>query len=116
MTKLPKCTKCGSEFTYEDGALYVCPDCFHEWTKEEEESNGEQDQVVRDVHGNELKSGDSVTVIRDLKLKGASSDIKVGTKVKDIRIVDPVNGHDIEAKIKGFGAVMLKSSVVKKSN
>ncbi len=116
MTDLPHCTKCGSEFTYEDGDRYICPECAHEWMKDEESENTEDGSIVRDAYGNELKDGDSVTVIKDLKVKGTSSVIKVGTKVKGIRLVEEVNGHNMDVKIKGFGEVMLKSKFVKKSN
>jgi len=115
MKKLPNCTKCGSEFTYEDGALLICPECGHEWIKGAEAEEA-QKQIVRDAHGNILKDGDSVTVIKDLKVKGASSALKVGVKIKDIRLVEEVDGHNIEAKVKGFGTMMLKSEFVKKSN
>jgi len=114
MDSLPNCTKCGSEYTYEDGFMYVCPECSHEWSKEILEAP--EEKIVKDAHGNTLKDGDSVTVIKDLKVGGSSLVIKVGTKVKDIRLVAEQNGHDIDCKIKGMGAMMLKSSVVKKSS
>ena len=113
MSNLPNCPKCNSEYTYEDGSLFVCPECAHEWalTSESEESN-----VIKDANGNVLNDGDSVTVIKDLKVKGSSSSIKIGTKVKNIRLIpDAADGHDIECKIDGFGAMKLKSSVVKKA-
>lgn len=113
MDNLPKCPKCGSEYTYEDGHMYVCPECSHEWSKE---AAVVEEKVVKDAYGNVLKDGDSVTVVKDLKVKGTSLVVKVGTKVKDIRIVEEVNGHDIDCKIKGMGPMMLKSSVVKKNN
>ncbi|MFT4553984.1 MAG: protein PhnA [Chlamydiales bacterium] len=113
MEDLPKCEKCSSEYTYEDGTMYICPDCAHEWAKESEEEETEE-RAVKDAFGNILKDGDSVTVIKDLKVKGSASGLKAGLKVKGIRLVDEVNGHDIECKIKGVGAMMLKSSVVKK--
>ncbi len=116
MTDLPKCTKCGSEYTYEDGTLYICPECGHEWSIPSEEVNEASSSIVRDAHGNILQNGDSVTVIKDLKVKGASSALKVGIKVKNIRIVDEVDGHNIEAKVPSFGILMLKSKFVKKSN
>ena len=115
MTDLPKCTKCGSEYTYENGVLYICPECGHEWPIHVEEENTVQ-SVVKDANGNTLQDGDSVTIIKDIKVKGASSPIKVGVKVKNIRLVDEVNGHNIEAKVPGFGAMMLKSEIVKRSN
>ena len=115
---LPNCPKCDAEYTYEDGALLVCPMCAHEWTAAENDASNaaEDDAVIRDAVGNELKDGDAVTVIRDLKVKGSSSSIKVGTKVKSIRLLDdPVDGHDIDCKVDGFGQMKLKSSVVKKA-
>jgi len=113
MEKLPNCPKCNSEYTYEDGTLLICPECGHEWTLE---STQEEDNVIKDVNGNVLNDGDSVTVVKDLKVKGSSSSIKIGTKVKNIRLVhDASDGHDIECKIDGFGAMKLKSSVVKKA-
>jgi protein PhnA len=115
MNKIPNCIKCGSEFTYTDGNLYICPECNHEWTTEVLESSDEKSEtVVKDAYGNILKDGDDVTIIQDIKVKGSSSVIKVGVKVKNIRIVDEVNGHNIDAKVPGFGPMMLKSSIVKK--
>jgi len=116
MEDLPNCTKCGSEYTYEDGNMYICPECAHEWSKDSDSENTEKEMLVKDAHGNILKDGDTVTIIKDIKVKGSSTPIKVGTKVKDIRIVEEVNGHNIDAKVKGFGAMMLKSEIVKKSN
>lgn len=110
---LPKCPQCGSEYTYEDGAMYVCPECAHEWTKEAAAEPTEVRSVVRDAVGNILQDGDTVTVIKDLKVKGSSSVVKVGTKVKNIRLVD--GDHDIDCKIEGIGAMGLKSEFVKKS-
>lgn len=115
MEDLPRCEKCGSEYTYEDGSMYICPECAHEWAKDSERESTEE-RVVKDAHGNVLKDGDSVTVIKDLKVKGASSVVKAGVKVKDIRVVEEQNGHDIECKVKGVGAMMLKSKFVKKCN
>ena len=112
MSSLPKCPKCGSEYTYEDGMLYVCPECAHEWAIEAAVENGEKVSVVRDAYGNELHDGDSVTVIKDLKLKGSSTVVKVGTKVRIIRLVE--GDHDIDCKIDGIGAMQLKSEFVKK--
>ena len=113
MENLPNCPKCNSEYTYEDGSLFVCPECAHEWSQTE---SNEEENVIKDVNGNILNDGDSVTVVKDLKVKGASSSIKIGTKVKNIRLVpDAADGHDIECKIDGFGAMKLKSSVVKKA-
>ena len=116
MENLPNCIKCGSEYTYENGNLYVCPECAHEWARDAEQEDVKQESVVKDAHGNILKDGDSVTIIKDIKIKGTTSVIKVGVKVKDIRLVEEVNGHNIDAKVKGFGQMMLKSSIVKKSN
>jgi protein PhnA len=96
------------------GALLVCPECANEWTAEVEEDFVEEVRVVKDVSGNVLQDGDSVTIAKDLKVKGSSTAIKVGTKVRNIRLVSPVDGHDIDAKVDGFGQMMLKSSVVKK--
>ena len=116
---LPNCPKCDADYTYEDGALLVCPMCAHEWTAAEAdaaEAQAAEDGIVRDAVGTELKDGDAVTVIRDLKVKGSSTSIKVGTKVKSIRLLDdPVDGHDIDCKVDGFGQMKLKSSVVKKA-
>ena len=112
MSSLPKCPKCNSEFTYEDGDLFICPECAHEWPRIAAEISEEQ-RVVRDAVGNVLRDGDSVTVIKDLKVKGSSSVVKVGTKVKNIRLVD--GDHDIDCKIDGIGAMGLKSEFVKKA-
>lgn len=116
MTDLPKCPKCASAFTYENGSFYVCPDCGHEWTLLEEKKDETGQPVVKDAFGNILQDGDTVTIIKDIKVKGASSALKVGVKVKNIRLVEEVNGHNIEAKVPGFGQMMLKSEIVKKSN
>jgi protein PhnA len=113
MHSLPPCPKCRSEYTYEDGALYICPDCAHEWSKDAREESTEQERVVKDAYGNVLSDGDSVTVIKDLKVKGSSSVVKVGTKVKNIRLVE--GDHDIDCKIDGIGAMQLKSGFVKKA-
>jgi protein PhnA len=115
MTDLPKCTKCGSEYTYEDRALYICPECGNEWAVHTQEGKMVQ-PVVKDAYGNVLQDGDSVTIIKDIKVKGSSSALKVGVKVKNIHLMDEVNGHNIEAKVPGFGSMMLKSEIVKKSN
>jgi len=112
MSGLPNCPKCKSEYTYEDGANYVCPECAHEWSKDAGEST-EQARVWKDAHGNVLQDGDSVTVIKDLKIKGSSSVVKVGTKVKNIRLIE--GDHDIDCKIDGIGAMQLKSEFVKKA-
>ena len=112
MTQLPKCPKCNSEYTYEDGALFVCPECAHEWQVAAEEAAPTDSGSVRDAHGNLLQDGDTVSIIKDLKVKGASSALKVGTRVKNIRLVD--GDHNIDCKIEGFGAMKLKSEFVKK--
>lgn len=109
---LPRCPKCNSEYTYEDGEMFVCPECAHEWPKVAAAAT-EEARVVRDSVGNVLQDGDSVTVIKDLKVKGSSSVVKVGTKVKNIRLVD--GDHDIDCKIDGIGAMGLKSEFVKKA-
>ena len=115
MENLPNCPKCNSEYTYEDGSLLVCPECAYEWSASEANA-AEEANVIKDANGNVLQDGDAVTVIKDLKVKGSSSSIKIGTKVKSIRLVpDAADGHDIECKIDGFGAMKLKSSVVKKA-
>ena len=112
MSDLPKCPKCGSEYTYEDNDMYVCPECAHEWAKGETAENADNKLVVNDAYGNALKDGDTVTVIKDLKIKGSSWVVKVGTKVKNIRLVE--GDHDIDCKIDGIGAMKLKSEFVKK--
>ncbi|MGD8926008.1 MAG: zinc ribbon domain-containing protein YjdM [Thioalkalispiraceae bacterium] len=112
MSDLPKCPKCNSEYTYEDGNMYVCPECAHEWSKQAEVESGSAEPVVKDANGNVLHDGDSVTVIKDLKVKGSSSTVKVGTKVKNIRLVE--GDHNIDCKISGIGAMQLKSEFVKK--
>jgi protein PhnA len=112
MTTLPKCPTCSSEYTYEDGENFVCPECAHEWPMTAPESV-ETERVVRDAFGNELKAGDSITVIKDLKIKGSSSVVKVGSKIKIIRIVE--GDHDIDCRIDGVGAMQLKSEFVKKA-
>ena len=111
MENLPNCPKCNSEYTYEDGNLFVCPECAHEWTLESQEAE-EEKAVVRDANGNELNDGDTITVIKDLKVKGSSSVVKMGTKVKNIKLVE--GDHDIDCKIEGFGPMQLKSEFVKK--
>ena len=113
MVALPNCPECNSEYTYEDGNLFVCPECAHEWTLEVETENNEVEKVFKDANGNVLKDGDAVTVIKDLKVKGSSSVVKKGTKVKDIRLVD--GDHDIDCKIDGIGAMQLKTEFVKKA-
>ncbi|WP_180124335.1 zinc ribbon domain-containing protein YjdM [Acinetobacter sp. YH12097] len=110
---LPNCPQCNSEYTYNDGDLLICPECSHEW-REGEGATDEQ-VVIKDANGNVLNDGDTVTVVKDLKIKGSSSVVKVGTKVKNIRLlVDATDGHDIDCKIDGIGAMKLKSEYVKK--
>ena len=113
MSALPPCPNCQSALTYEDGAgLYVCPECGHEWPVQAAAEAAESAKVYRDAAGNVLQDGDTVTVIKDLKLKGSGGVVKMGTKVKNIRLVD--SDHDIDCKIDGFGAMSLKSEFVKK--
>jgi protein PhnA len=109
---LPACPKCGSEYTYEDGAMFVCPECAHEWLQVAAAAEGDGERTIKDANGVILQNGDTVTVIKDLKLKGSSLVVKVGTKVKNIRLVD--GDHDIDCKIDGIGAMSLKSEFVKK--
>lgn len=113
MSSLPKCPECGSEFTYEDGARLVCPECAHEWDRAAAGEAAPAGKVVRDANGNELRDGDTVTVIKDLKVKGSSLVVKVGTKVKGIRLVE--GDHDIDCKVDGIGAMKLKSEFVRKA-
>jgi protein PhnA len=112
MSNLPDCPQCSSPYTYEDGSLLICPECAHEWSLEQEAEHGEDRAIIKDANGNILNDGDSVTVIKDLKVKGTSLVVKIGTKVKNIRLVD--GDHDIDCKIDGFGAMKLKSEFVKK--
>ena len=109
---LPPCPQCQSAFTYEDGVQLVCPECGHEWSAGAAAPAEEGARVYRDAAGNVLQDGDTVTVIKDLKLKGSGGTIKMGTKVKNIRLVD--SDHDIDCKIEGFGAMSLKTEFVKK--
>jgi protein PhnA len=113
MSSLPPCPQCNSEYTYEDNKLYICPECAHEWTQETGAENPDQELVVKDAHGNALQDGDNVTVIKDLKVKGSSLVVKVGTKVKIIRLID--GDHNIDCKVDGIGAMQLKSEFVKKA-
>jgi len=112
MSALPSCPKCNSAFTYADADLYVCPECAHEWAQRADLASEIADRSYRDSAGNALQNGDTVTVIKDLKLKGGAGVVKMGTKVKNIRLVD--SDHDIDCKIDGFGAMSLKSEFVKK--
>ena len=115
MTTLPRCPQCTSEHTYEDGNLLVCPECGHEWTVQSatDTETVKTETVIKDAVGNVLQDGDSVTVIKDLKVKGSSSVVKVGTKVRNIRLVE--GDHDIDCKVDGIGPMKLKSQFVKKS-
>lgn len=111
-----KCPKCNSEHAYQDGALWVCPECGHEWSAEGgAAAPTSHEPGVRDVHGNALSDGDSVVVIKDLKVKGSSSVVKGGTKVRNIRLTEGADGHNIACKIDGIGAMNLKSEFVKKA-
>ncbi|MEV4742560.1 zinc ribbon domain-containing protein YjdM [Streptomyces sp. NPDC049555] len=113
---LPPCPECGGVYSYEMGALLVCPECGHEWTPVPAEAAEETgDKVVRDAVGNVLADGDTVTVVKSLKVKGHPTGIKAGTKVRNIRLVDGPDGHDIDCKVDGFGQMHLKSGVVKKA-
>ncbi len=117
MTTLPPCPKCSSAHTYEDGALLVCPECAHEWSAAAAAADADDDapRVIKDSAGNVLADGDTVTVIKDLKIKGSSTSVKVGTKVRNIRLVDGTGGHDIDCKIDGIGPMQLKSEFVRKA-
>jgi protein PhnA len=114
MSILPACPQCNSTYTYQDRDQFVCPECAYEWR---ESQKPEDEYQVKDSNGNVLQNGDTVSVVKDLKVRGAASMLKVGTKVKNIRVLDAdhiVDGHDIDCKIEGFGAIKLKGSVVKK--
>ncbi|HHX81641.1 MAG TPA: alkylphosphonate utilization protein [Pseudomonadaceae bacterium] len=113
MNELAPCPKCNSTFTYEDGPLLICPECAHEWSATEPAPSASDEKVVRDGVGNILQDGDAVTVIKDLKVKGSSLVVKVGTRVKSIRLVE--GDHDIDCKIDGIGPMKLKSEFVKKA-
>ncbi|MBF7052074.1 alkylphosphonate utilization protein [Halomonas sp. KAO] len=113
MSELPACPACNSPYTYEDGIQYVCPECGHEWSAQAGDEAVDTGLEVRDANGNLLADGDSVTVIKDLKIKGSSQVVKVGTKVKSIRLVE--GDHDIDCKVEGVGPMKLKSQFVKKA-
>ncbi|ACZ12556.1 zinc ribbon domain-containing protein YjdM [Sulfurospirillum deleyianum] len=113
MENLPACPKCHCEYTYEDGAMFICPECAHEWEKVSTSSE-ENSRVVKDAHGTILADGDTVIVIKDLKLKGSSAVIKGGTKVKNIRL-NFESDHNLDCKVEGIGAMGLKSEFVKKA-
>ncbi|MEU4065650.1 zinc ribbon domain-containing protein YjdM [Streptomyces wedmorensis] len=115
---LPPCPECSGAYTYEMGALLVCPECGHEWSLSAGAADGSGtagEKVIKDSVGNVLADGDTVTVVKTLKVKGSPTGIKAGTKVRNIRLVDGVDGHDIDCKVDGFGPMQLKSSVVKKA-
>lgn len=111
---LPPCPVCACEYSYELGALLVCPECAHEWSPGQEAAEAEQETAVKDAVGNTLTDGDTVSIVKTMKVKGSPQDLKIGTKVRNIRLINAVNGHDIDAKVDGFGPMKLKSSVVKK--
>lgn len=113
MSNLPHCPKCSSEYAYEDGNMLICPECTHEWSSDTSAGSSVGGLVVKDANGNLLQDGDTVSVIKDLKIKGTSSVVKVGTKVKNIRLVE--GDHDIDCKITGIGPMKLKSEFVKKA-
>ncbi|MBE0491478.1 MAG: alkylphosphonate utilization protein [Sulfurospirillum sp.] len=113
MENLPVCPKCSCEYTYEDGALYVCPECAHEWNKNTDETSNNFE--VRDANGTLLQDGDSVSVIKDLKIKGSSAVVKVGTKIKSIKLVEADDEHNIDCKITGIGALKIAQKFVKKA-
>lgn len=113
MTDLPNCPSCGSEFTYPDGSMLICSECAHEWSPATGSEQNDDSKIIKDANGNLLQDGDTVTVIKDLKVKGSSLVVKVGTRVKNIRLVD--GDHDIDCKIDGIGAMKLKSEFVKKA-
>lgn len=115
MTSLPPCPECKSEYSYEMGALLVCPECAHEWNPEDAAPDVDGPRIIKDASGNVLSDGDDVTIVKDMKVKGSSNTLKVGTKVRNIRLVDGPGDHDIEAKVDGFGPMNLKSSIVKKA-
>jgi protein PhnA len=118
MSELPPCPKCASAYTYEDRGLFVCPDCAHEWNAAEAQATPDDDdspRVIKDANGTVLADGDTVTVIKDLKVKGSSLVVKVGTKVRNIRLVDGTAGHDIDCRIDGIGPMQLKSEFVRKA-
>lgn len=112
MYLLPSCPKCNSEYTYEESTLFICPECSYEWDKEQINVANENPSIIKDAHGQVLNDGDTVTVIKDLKVKGSSLVIKVGTKIKNIRVVG--GDHDIDCRIEGVGAMKLKSEFIKK--
>lgn len=115
MSNLPPCPQCSCIYSYEMNDLLVCPECAHEWNPNEQFDSTDSESVIRDSAGNVLADGDTVVVVKDLKVKGRPTSIKVGTKVRNIRLVRDNGDHDIDCKVDGFGAMYLKSSVVKKA-
>ncbi len=113
MSNTPPCPECGDANTYFDGTFIICPTCGHEFSETSPATEAESQRVIKDANGNILQDGDTVTVIKDLKVKGSSLVVKVGTKVKNIRLVD--GDHDIDCRIDGIGAMQLKSEFVKKA-
>lgn len=113
MAEAPACPKCSSTYAYPDGALLICPECANEWNPLVPDESGDGNRVIKDANGNQLADGDTVTLIKDLKIKGSSAVVKVGTKVKNIRLIE--GDHDIDCKIEGFGPMQLKSAFVKKA-
>ncbi len=112
MHSLPSCPKCNSDYTYQDNILFICPQCGHEWTNDDSAEVSNDVEVIKDAHGQILQDGDTVAIIKDLKVKGSSSTVKIGTKVKNIRLVS--GDHNIDCKIDGIGPMKLKSQFVKK--
>ena len=113
MSNIPACPECKSPYGYDDGAMFVCPECGHEWSRDAVATPVDEGPVIKDANGNTLRDGDTVTVIKDLKVKGTSLVVKVGTRVRNIRLVE--GDHDIDCKIDGIGAMKLKSEFVKKA-
>ena len=116
LSNLPNCPKCNSEYTYEDRNLLVCPECAHEWVLGSEVETLEEENVIKDSNGNVLADGDDIIVIKDLKIRRSSSSVKIGTKAKNIKLIhNASDGHDIDCRLDGFGAMKLKSEFVKKA-
>jgi len=113
MSDLPNCPECNSEYTYADGSLLICPECAHEWSANAAPADDDAPRIVKDANGRSLQDGDSVSLIKDLKIKGSSAVLKVGTKVKNIRLID--GDHDIDCRVDGIGAMQLKSAFVRKA-
>ncbi len=113
MQSFPQCPQCSSEYTYQDAGMFICPECMFEWESDNVMQPSESERIVKDANGNVLHDGDTITVIKELKIKGSSLVVKVGTKVKNIRLVE--GDHDIDCKIEGIGPMKLKSQFVKKA-